>query len=147
MSYGSSSQRWAGVAPPSPEGSPSAPPLRVLIIDDEPVVARSVARVLAGADVTTAGDGRDALARLAATPDFDVIVCDLTMPGLSGMDVHAALVTSAPPLVARMLFVTGGAVTPAAQEFLARPDVRHIIKPFERAALLRAIAEVAGRAP
>ncbi len=62
--------------------------VRVLVVDDEPELLRAVARILraAGFDVATAGNGMDALERLAEQP-FDVMLVDLVMPGMTGLDV------------------------------------------------------------
>jgi CheY-like chemotaxis protein len=92
---------------------------RVLLIDDEPIVAKATARVLEKAhDVVTLHGGLEALGRLESDPHFDVILCDLMMPDLTGMDLHARLASRSPGLAERMIFMTGGAFTPRAQQFL-----------------------------
>ena len=57
------------------------------------------------------------------------------MPDMTGMDLHAELIQIAPELAANMVFLTGGAFTPKAREFLAVTSVEHIEKPFEPANL------------
>ena len=93
---------------------------------------------LGGADVHTrlsgvadhfAEDEAHAL-ELCSQTDFDVIVCDLMMPGISGEQVHDTLRERAPELAARMIFMTGGAFTQAAQRFLDRIDNPVLTKPF-----------------
>jgi FixJ family two-component response regulator len=64
------------------------------------------------------------------------------MPEGTGMDLHARLVNLAPRLAQRMIFVTGGAFTPAADEFLKRPDIRHLEKPITYDQLRRALADL-----
>lgn len=62
--------------------------------------------------------GRAALEQLCAGEAFDVIVCDLMMPGMSGLDLHTELRRRAPELAERIIFLTGGAVSRRAQQFL-----------------------------
>ena len=85
---------------------------------------------------------RDALARIAAGEQFDVILCDLMMPEMNGMEVYDQL---SPALRQRVIFVTGGAFTPQARAFLAATRHPHIDKPFSEEQLRRAIERV-GRA-
>jgi signal transduction histidine kinase/CheY-like chemotaxis protein len=93
----------------------------VLIVDDEVLFASSLRRLLAGEhDVTIASGGREALALIQAGGSFDVILCDLMMPEMTGADLHAALSQVAPEQTARMIFITGGAFSPASQAFLER---------------------------
>jgi DNA-binding NarL/FixJ family response regulator len=67
------------------------------------------------------------------------------MPGMTGMDLHRALLEKAPDVAAKMVFATGGAFTARAQEFLdATPNLR-IEKPFDFAVLDRTIRAVVGR--
>ena len=62
---------------------------------------------------------------------FDAMVCDLQMQGLSGIDVADTMATSCPRLLARTVFLTGGAITPRAEAFLASPGVTHLGKPVD----------------
>ena len=113
--------------------------VRVLIIDDDPQVLRSLQRALAEHDVTTADGGRAALAHLEKDARFDAILCDLLMHGMTGMELHAELGRRWPGLADRIVFMTGGAFTEAAQEFLARVPNTCIQKPFDLRALRAAI--------
>lgn len=63
-------------------------------------------------DVTYLADGKQALDLLLAGNGHDVILCDLMMPGTNGMDIYAALSSALPEQIERLVFVTGGAVTP-----------------------------------
>ena len=105
---------------------------RILIIDDEPMILSALRRAI-GAEyrVTCVSDGRDALARLKRGERFDVILCDLMMPELTGMDLHDELAKAAPDVVERMIFVTGGAFTPRAREFLDRIPNARVEKPVD----------------
>jgi PAS domain S-box-containing protein len=92
----------------------------VLLIDDEPMVAASLGRALkADHDISTC-TGTEALKRLLAGEQFDVLVCDLSMPDISGMDLFARLQEQRPAMAERMIFLTGGAFTEKAQEFIAQ---------------------------
>jgi CheY-like chemotaxis protein/two-component sensor histidine kinase len=104
---------------------------RVLVIDDEPVIATAVQRSLSREhDVVFSTSAQEALAKLRAGEQYDVILCDLMMPEMTGMDLHAELLRSLPEVARRMIFVTGGAFTARAREFLeAVPNLR-IEKPF-----------------
>ena len=68
---------------------------------------------------------------LQDSESFDVIVCDLMMPTMTGMDLHEALETTAPEIAARMVFLTGGAYSPSAASFLAKVSNPRLDKPFD----------------
>jgi signal transduction histidine kinase len=124
--------------------TPSARRARVLAVDDEPQVLRSLQRALGAHEVIVADSGSDALRRLDADPAFDVILCDLMMDDMTGMDLHRRLSARAPELAQRIVFMTGGVFTDAARDFLAGVPNACIEKPFDLKAL-RAL--VALRAP
>jgi len=116
---------------------------RVLVVDDEPLVCRAVQRILSPPhDVRTRASGQGALATLEAEDGFDLVLCDLMMPDLSGMDLHARVLERRPELAERFVFLTGGAFTAGAREFLARVPNRCVEKPFEPAALRELVAKV-----
>lgn len=118
---------------------------RVLIIDDDPLVGRSMARLLQAAhEVTVISSPADALARLQRGERWDAILCDLMMPELSGMDVEERLQKSAPDVLPRIVYLTGGAFTDRARKFLAegRPFLE---KPVEAPALRARVAELVKR--
>jgi signal transduction histidine kinase/CheY-like chemotaxis protein len=119
------------------------PRARVLVVDDDRAVARVVAAVLGEHhDVTTASSGREALGMLERHPDVEVIVCDLMMPEVSGIDLYESLVLVRPELEHRFVFMTGGAFTPAARAFLERVTAPRIEKPFQPEELVRVVGEV-----
>lgn len=126
--------------------SVSAPRGRVLVVDDDPLVGRSIARLLQGLhEVTVLTSPAEALARLGRGERWDAILCDLMMPELSGMDVEERLLASAPDVVPRIIYLTGGAFTERARNFLAegRP---FLDKPAEAQALRGRVAELIRRA-
>ena len=116
---------------------------RILLIDDEPMIGAAIRRILAKEhDVVVLTSAREAADRIAAGERFDVILCDLMMPEMTGMDLHEALVASAPDQAERMRFVTGGTFTDRARRFVdERPDLV-IQKPFRASQLRKLIAEM-----
>jgi CheY-like chemotaxis protein len=120
--------------PRSSEATPSenAARGRVLIVDDEPMVLSSFRRILSREhDVTTASSAEEALKLFEAGASFDVILSDLIMPGLGGMDLHERLRQRLPDQADRMVFMTGGAFTARAQEFLDTVKNPWFHKPFD----------------
>jgi CheY-like chemotaxis protein len=116
---------------PRPAAGPAHRRTRVLVVEDEPTVARLIADVLEdeGLYVDTLLDGREALDR-AARERYDLVICDMKMPGLDGQHFYQALVRSQNPLHERFLFVTGDVIAPHTQEFLERNRLPHVAKPF-----------------
>ena len=105
---------------------------RVLVVDDEALVAASVRRALAADhEVTTVVGGREALDHLASCAEYDVVVSDLLMPGVTGIDLWNALQKRSPEVASRMIFLTGGAFTPASSEFAEAHRECCLQKPFE----------------
>lgn len=96
-------------------------------------------------DVTTALGGRAAMKVLEREKNgFEAIVADLAMPEVNGIALHAWVREHAPPLVRRMLFITGGATAPHEEEFLASLSTPWLHKPFEATDLLRRVADLVG---
>jgi len=121
---------------------------RVLVIDDEqPILTTLVGLLQKDHELVTAASGEAGRAILAHDQSFDVILCDLMMPGMSGMDVHAWAATHHPTLAERIVFVTGGAFTPTASEYVTRVGNLRLDKPYEAAKLRRLISDriVSGR--
>jgi two-component system cell cycle sensor histidine kinase/response regulator CckA len=120
-----------------PTLAPSSARARVLIIDDEPQVARTMQRMLRAHEVTIENSALAALERLNADSRFDLIFCDLTMPDLSGMEFYERLSTQVPALTERVVFVSGGVFTTRAADFLASVPNLRLPKPFQPAELRR----------
>lgn len=125
--------------PPALEApaTPAAPPpraARVLVVDDEPMVGRMVERALGAVHrVQSVTTGQRALDLLVAGERFDVILCDLMMPAMSGIDLHERIRALAPEQADRMVFLSGGAFTRRAREFLDHHPA--LEKPFDLQAL------------
>jgi len=128
-----------------PSAPTQAPPVRrgrVLIVDDEPAVGRALRRILREHDVELATSGRQALEKLTADSSFHVVVCDVMMPDLSGKDLYETIQQGGSGLDKRFVFVSGGAFTPGAREFLARVPNPTLEKPFDEAAVKRVVREL-----
>ncbi len=109
--------------------------LRILIIDDEELLASALARSLRAHEVHTANRGAVAI-ELATRVHFDVILCDLIMPEMTGMEVFEALGAHNPDIHSRFVFMTGATVTAQAQRFTEQVGVPVLRKPFSRAQLM-----------
>jgi CheY-like chemotaxis protein len=121
------------VTPPS-EVTPSPreyPRRRILAVDDEALLLKAYRRMLADIhDVVTVLGGHEALRILERDASFDVILCDLQMPEMSGMELHTAVQARYPLLADRFIFVTGGAFSIDAKRFLEESVCAVIQKPF-----------------
>ncbi len=114
---------------------------RVLVVDDEPLIARAVSRTLRDHDVVTTTSGVEAFELIERGERFDVVVCDLMMPQMTGMDLFDKLLTVAPEQAERFIFLSGGAFTAQAREFLERVKNPRMDKPFETHALRALVRE------
>jgi PAS domain S-box-containing protein len=116
---------------------------RILVVDDEPFVLSTVTMIL-GRDheLVGVGSGAEALAAIEKDDHFDVILCDLMMQKSSGMDVYGQLLKRHPRLARRVVFMTGGAYTPAARSFLARISNPCVDKPFGVVDLTKVVEQV-----
>jgi signal transduction histidine kinase len=120
-----------------PKTSVPPPRGRILVVDDEPIVCFTLERLLSSeGQVVALTSARQALAGIQRGDRFDVIVCDLMMPEMDAPLLYDELCKIAPAQAERMLFVTGGAFTPRAREFLERVPNTRIEKPFDVDALL-----------
>jgi signal transduction histidine kinase/CheY-like chemotaxis protein len=110
---------------------------RILVIDDDASVLSTIRRVLIREhDVTALSDPREAQRILSSPSDFDVILCDLMMPHITGQELYIAIKDRRPELAQRFVFVTGGATTTAAKSFLELLPNDVIEKPFSITSLL-----------
>jgi CheY-like chemotaxis protein len=119
----------------------------VLVVDDESAVRRAVRKVLekGGLNVREAESGRDALDAIATDGDIAAIVSDFLMPEINGLDFYDALVSVAPHLKHRVVFLTGAARDPMVHDPLEQRGVPlinkledlHIVMDAVKLALLR----------
>jgi PAS domain S-box-containing protein len=119
---------------------------RVIVLDDDMVVRRVLARLLRDRyDVVVEADPEAVLTRFRQGEGADAILCDVIMPGLSGMDFHRRLAEIQPRLLARCIFMTGGAVSDQMQSFLeSLPPERILEKPFNPPRLFLLLEELVG---
>jgi DNA-binding NtrC family response regulator len=110
---------------------------RVLIVDDELLLAQSLRRILADDfEVTVTAAPTMALAWLTSGDHwYDVILCDVMMPGMHGVELHDRVSRVVPELAARFIFMTGGILVPEVQALLDRTPCIVIAKPFDYGAL------------
>jgi DNA-binding response OmpR family regulator len=121
---------------------------RVLIIEDEVVLAKWLARLLGKSfDVLTVFSGQDGLDAWVEKGPFDVVLCDLMLPVVSGMQVHRKLQSLAPGSEDRIVFMTGGAFTHATESFLENITNPRLEKPFDVPTLLATVERVARNNP
>src|SRR5687767_13211246 len=116
---------------------------RILVVDDDVRVAGAVRRILRGYTVEICESGARAVERCLEV-DYDLVVCDVMMPGMSGMDVHRRLSELRPEMVERIVFVTGGTFTPGITEFMDRIPNVVLEKPVPRPLLLQVVARMTG---
>jgi DNA-binding response OmpR family regulator len=119
---------------------------RVLVVDDEPMMGTTLRVMLAEKhEVVVTHSARQAMELLECDGRFDAILCDLMLPGVSGMDLYGWLKENMPHLAEATVFMTGGAYTPEAHEFLEQQGSRRIEKPFGMDELVRAVDAVIHR--
>jgi len=133
----------------APEPAPTAATgrLAVLVVDDEPSLREALLRFLQRRNIHGEGvaDGWEAI-RLLEQRDFDVIISDVRMPGMSGREFLERLRRDRPELLGRLVFSTGDAFTSETATLLKESGVPTVAKPFDFAVLERVVREVAGRA-
>ncbi len=106
---------------------------RLLIVDDDAMVLSALRRRLRRRyDVVTALGGVEALALLAADPEFDSIICDMMMPKVDGKSFYDAIREENPQLADRIVFMSGGAFTPRLRKFAAAVSNPVLQKPVSR---------------
>ena len=132
----------------TPQPAEQRPPLRgrILIIDDEEMVLRSLTRILREHDVQGAASAGEALGWIDAGQEFDLILTDLMMPTMTGMEFYEKLLARHPRLASRVVFMTGGTMAPAADAFLQSVRNRRVGKPFEIAFLQKTVRELLAEA-
>ncbi|MFT5356954.1 MAG: CheY-like chemotaxis protein [Polyangiales bacterium] len=102
----------------------------ILVVDDEPAIGRILARTLKGHEVRCVTNAREALELLESGGTFDIIFSDLMMPDMSGIQLYEEVESRFPPLKDSFVFVTGGALTATAHNFLDEVASPVLAKPF-----------------
>jgi CheY-like chemotaxis protein len=115
---------------------------RVLIVDDEPLVRRAVERLLQSRnDVTSAASASEAEKLVGVGEPYDVILCDLQMPRMSGRELYESLLSNSPAAAERVVFMSGGVVDESMLNFLGAVRNPMLEKPFE----MKALHDLVGR--
>ena len=119
---------------------------RVLIVDDEPSIREMLGEILAaaGLEFVEAGDGAEALQQLAGQ-HFDLIFCDVRMPGMDGTGLRRELVANRPELLERLVFMSGDVLQRDRASFAEIGDHQFVEKPFDPAEVRRIALEILGQ--
>ncbi|MHB8420892.1 MAG: hybrid sensor histidine kinase/response regulator [Myxococcales bacterium] len=121
---------------------------RILVVDDEALVGKSLRRVLGREhDVETVTRAKEALDLIASGERYDVILCDISMPEMTGMDLYDRMLVADRDQADRMIFISGGTFSEAARQFLDRFQGRRFDKPFNNAELREGIRSWLERMP
>jgi CheY-like chemotaxis protein len=113
------------------------------VVDDEAGIRAAIVRMLKREhEVIAVSSGVEAQILLEKDRRFDLIFCDLMMPRMSGMELHAWLGRSEPALAEKVVFITGGAFTPGASEYLRKVGNLRVEKPFDTAAFRKTVEEL-----
>jgi CheY-like chemotaxis protein len=121
-------------APPGGRAAPSpaARRLRLLLVDDDARLLQAYRRWLSRRyDVETAPGAEAALAALERSPSFDAVLCDVMMPGVSGVELYASIVERWPAVASRVVYVTGGAFGGDTLDAVERSGRPVLYKPFD----------------
>jgi CheY-like chemotaxis protein len=104
---------------------------RLLVVDDEPMLGQTLRLAFQEQyDVVVTQAGGEALDRLQGDKAYDLVLCDLMMPGISGIRVWEEVRLQHPELLPKFVFMTGGAFTDVARDFLERYEGMRLEKPF-----------------
>lgn len=126
-----------------------APGLHVLIVDDESTIRVALRRFFTrlGWSVDEAPSGEIALEKLLSTGDepHPLVICDLRMPGINGIDLHDRLAELRPAILDRLIFSTGDLVSEEVADFIGRTKCLVLQKPFELKTLLATVQRIDAR--
>ena len=117
----------------------------ILVIEDEPALRRVLPRLLAPHRVTVVDRGQDGLERLHEGDRFDVILCDVMMPEMNGMQFHQELARVRPDLADRVVFMSGGVFSPTVRAFFDSIPNGRVEKPLDIPALRRLVDDMVGQ--
>jgi len=143
---------WKGAAEQEPgpaclEAAPIEPAAggTILVVDDEPLVVDLLVEVLedAGYHVDTAANGAEACRKVRAKP-FDLVISDVRMPHMDGMDLYRNILTLRPEMKDRVIFATGDLIEEHTMRFLAEVHARSLPKPLEISQVIRTVREILG---
>lgn len=137
--------RRPGKAAVNGAGSPSGG--RVLLVEDETALRSALRRYFERNawrvdEAETGWEGLNRLLNAGTDVVYDLVVCDLKMPGMTGIELHDHLLGARPELLRRFIFVTGDVASSEAAHFISNTRQPVLEKPFELAALAAVIADL-----
>ncbi len=140
--------RKLGQAEAAPAPEPATTGGNILVVDDEPSIRALIKRTLIsdGHTVTEAESADSALEQIKKN-DFDVILMDIRMPGVSGKELYEILVTHKPHISKQIIFITGDASDADTQNFLKKEKPHYITKPFDRAEIIGRVNKIIASSP
>ncbi len=114
----------------------------ILVVDDDKQLASALQWILADQNflVDVAFDGKEAMVKIKVN-EYDLVICDLIMPGVRGDDFYLKAKQARPDLSDRFIFITGFATDPRIHAFLSRHEVKYLYKPFPVEGLIRCVKE------
>ena len=114
----------------------------ILVVDDDKQLASALQWILADQNflVDVAFDGEEAILKVKVN-EYDLVICDLIMPGLRGDEFYLKAKKARPALSDRFIFITGFGTDPKIHDFLTRHDVKYLFKPFPVEGLIRCVKE------
>lgn len=117
---------------------------RILLIDDEPLLLKGLERILETChSVTAVSDGQEALILIGKSClEFDVVICDLNMPNVTGADIYRYIAEHYPGREKYIIFMSGGAYTQEMIDFVSSITNKQLEKPFSSLKMLTAIDEL-----
>ena len=113
---------------------------RLVVIDDDPSVGRTLTKLLAEHRVESFTDPEAAIARLSTHEPVDLVLCNVLLPETNGIQVLSRLARSEPAIAERRVFMTGGALSPSLSDEIVASGRPVIEKPFARSELLALVA-------
>jgi CheY-like chemotaxis protein/two-component sensor histidine kinase len=129
--------------------APSAPPPhrrgRILVVDDEVAIGSVAKRILSrDHEVVAITESQQALKLIQQGMRFDVILCDVMIPQVTGIELYENVARIAPEQAKRFVFMTGGTFTPLAREFIDASSHERLEKPFDPQGLRSLINKLVG---
>jgi len=136
-------EKQLGLAEPATDESDKVTGARVLVVDDELATLQLLSQILSGEgyEVETVDNATDALERIKGER-YSLILLDIKMPGMSGMELYENIQKVARSLARRVVFITGDAIGASTRDFLSRTKAPYITKPFGIEQLKRDIKQI-----
>jgi two-component system sensor histidine kinase/response regulator len=115
----------------------------VLVIEDEPIIARVCSRILKmdGYSTDIADNGEIAM-EMVRKREYDIYICDIKMPGMSGIEFYNLIKEQYPERINRLIMITGDLLSSDTREFLRDINIPYILKPFTPDELREAIVKL-----